>query len=66
MSDNRREIVSIEPLAVRPRTAAKMIDTGTTKVYELLKEGRLERVPPFDSDTRISVRSIKRLLGISE
>jgi hypothetical protein len=56
-------VVAIEPLAVRPRTAGRLLDCGVSKVYQLLKEGKLERVQGVDADTRITVRSIKKLVG---
>lgn len=62
-SANRDDpIVAIEPLAVRPRTAAKMLDCGQTKIYELIKLGKLETIR-LDSDQRITIASIKRLAG---
>ena len=63
MSDKRDPIVSIEPIAVRPATAGKLMECGRSRVYELIREGRLE-VVRIDSDQRVTVRSIKRLLGV--
>lgn len=57
-----KEIVTIEPVAVRVKTAAKMLDAGVSKVYQLVKEGKLEPVR-FDADMRIRVTSIKKLIG---
>lgn len=63
MNDKRDPSVTIEPLAVRPATASKLMDCGRSRIYELIREGRLE-VVRIDSDQRVTVRSIKRLLGV--
>jgi hypothetical protein len=55
----------IEPVAVRVRTAARMLDIGVTKAYELLAAGKLEAVR-IDADQRVLVSSIKRLASASK
>ena len=51
--------VSLKPLAVKRSTAAKMLDCGSTKVWELQKSGELETIK-IGADDRITVASIER------
>lgn len=53
-------VVNIEPVAVKRKTAARMLDCGETTVWRLQKEGKLETVKVGEDD-RITVESIKRL-----
>jgi hypothetical protein len=51
-----------EPLWVRPKAAAVMLDCGVTKVYGLIESGALESC--LDGSARkISVASIKSLVA---
>lgn len=52
--------VTIEPVVVKPSTAAKMLEVGSTTIWRLCKEGKLETVK-IGSDNRITVESIKRI-----
>lgn len=54
------EIVVIEPVAVRRRTAAKMLDCSETTVYKLQREGKLETIK-LGADDRITVDSIRKM-----
>lgn len=56
------ETVNIEPVAVKRSTAARMLDCGPTKVWQLQKSGELETVK-LGADDRITVDSIKRFIG---
>jgi excisionase family DNA binding protein len=51
-----------EKPAVRVREGAELLGIGSTKTYQLLKDGRLEAIK-IDERTLISVASIKRLLA---
>lgn len=48
-------------LAVKRSTAARMLDCGATKVWELQKRGELETIK-LDSDDPITVDSIRRYI----
>ena len=61
MNDTPEPLVAVEPLVVKPTTAARLLDTSRTQVYELLKRGELEAIR-FDADRRITMESIKRLV----
>lgn len=55
-------IDTFEPLWVRPKAAAVMLDCGVTKVYGLIETGELESC--LDGSARkISVQSIKTLVA---
>jgi len=53
------QVVTLEPLAVRRTTAARMLECGVTTIWKLCKEGKLETVK-VGNDDRITVDSIKR------
>lgn len=53
--------VTARPIAVKRSTAARMLDCGATKVWELQKAGELETVK-LGSDDRITVSSIERFI----
>lgn len=53
--------VSIEPLAVRKTTAAKLIEVGGTKLWQLVKSGQL-KVIRVGKDERVTVDSIKKFV----
>lgn len=55
-------IVTLEPLAVKRVTAARMLDCGVTTIWRLCKEGKLETIK-VGSDERVKVASIKRYAG---
>ena len=55
-------IVVIEPLVVKPTTAARMIDCGGTKIWELCKQGVLDTIQ-VGADKRVTVESIKRYVA---
>jgi excisionase family DNA binding protein len=52
-------VVNVEPVAVRRRTAAQMLDCGETTVWRLCKEGKLDTIK-VGKDDRITVASIKK------
>jgi hypothetical protein len=52
-------IVVMEPVAVRRKTAGRMLDCSETTVWKLCKEGRLDTIK-VGSDERVTVESIKR------
>ena len=54
------ETVTLEPVAVKRSTAAKMLDCGITKIWQLCKEGKLQTIQ-VGADTRVTVASIKAL-----
>lgn len=56
-------VANLEPVAVKPSTAAKMLDCGGTTIWRLCKEGKLDTVK-IGKDDRITVESIKRLAKI--
>lgn len=51
-----------EALAVKRSTAARMLDCGATKVWELQKSGDLETIK-IGADDRITVDSIRRFIA---
>ncbi len=52
------ETVTVEAIAVKRSTAAKMLDCGATKVWELQKAGELQTMK-IGADDRITVASIR-------
>ena len=54
------EDVSYEPVAVKRKTAAQMLDCSETTIWKLQRAGKLETVK-VGSDDRITVESIHRL-----
>ena len=54
------EVVVIEPVAVRRRTAAAMLDCSESTVRKLEVEGKLKTIL-IGADRRITVESIKAL-----
>jgi excisionase family DNA binding protein len=56
------EVVTFEPVAVRPKTAAAMLDCSETTIWKLCKEGKL-RVTKVGADNRVTVDSIRRFAG---
>jgi hypothetical protein len=54
--------VRIEPLAVKQKTAAALLECGLTKVWELVCAGKLE-VIYIGKDKRIKVESLRRLIA---
>lgn len=59
IADTTPEVVVIEPLVVKLTTAAKILDCGHTKIWELCKDGKLKTIK-VGSDQRITVASIRR------
>ncbi len=53
--------VIIEPVAVRRETAARMLDCGPTKVYDLCRRGELRTIK-VGADTRVVVASIREFV----
>ncbi|SRR5216684_1410019 len=51
----------IEPLLVKPRTAARILDRGLTTIYKDIANGRLESFRD-GSSRKITMRSIKHLI----
>lgn len=56
------EVVLIEPVAVRRKTAAAMLDCSESTVLKLEREGKLRTVL-VGADRRITVDSIKAYGG---
>ncbi len=56
------EVVVIQPVAVRRKTAAAMLDCSESTVLKLEREGKLKTVL-VGKDRRITVDSIKSLGG---
>jgi hypothetical protein len=52
--------VNLDPIFVRPKVAARLLGIANTKLYELLKSGRLES-RLVDRSRLISVASIRRI-----
>jgi len=52
-------IVVMEPVAVRRKTAGRMLDCSETTVWKLCKEGKLTTIK-VGNDDRVTVESIKR------
>jgi hypothetical protein len=52
-------IVVMEPVAVRRKTAGRMLDCSETTVWKLCKEGKLATIK-VGNDDRVTVESIKR------
>ncbi len=50
---------NLEPVAVKPATAARMLDCGPTTIWRLTKAGKLKTVK-VGADDRITVESIKQ------
>ena len=50
--------VAIEPVAVKRATAARLLDCGATKVWELCKAGKLQTIK-IGADERVLVSSIR-------
>ena len=54
-----------EPLAVKPSTAAKMMDCSRQHVYQLIERGELRRTHIAGSTSvRIPVEDVYRVLGL--
>jgi len=51
---------TVEALAVKPKTVARLLDIGTTTVYQLIRDGQLRTVP-FGADQRVLMEDVKRL-----
>ena len=56
------DTVTIEPIAVKRSTAARMLDCGATKIYELERAAELETIK-VGADPRITVASIRRYVA---
>lgn len=60
---------TIEPLAVRFETAARILDCSVASVRRMVKHGTLKTMPiptgrgKREGDKRVTMRSIKRLAG---
>ena len=64
----RVETTVLEPrdrVAVRINRAASMLDCGRSKIYELLRQGRLKSVH-YDNAQRVTVKSILELVESEE
>ena len=58
------EVVTIEPVAVRRRTAAKLLDCSEVTIWKLCKAGKLETIK-IGADARVTVESIRRYAKVS-
>jgi len=54
--------VIIEPEAIKRSTAARLLDCGTTKIYELCKAGKLKTIK-VGTDDRVVVASIREFVA---
>ena len=62
MSDSHFNAAHVEPLAVKPRVAWKLLGCGNTYGYELIAAGELESYTDGRS-RKITVESIKRYIA---
>jgi hypothetical protein len=53
-------VATLETVAVKRSTAAKMLDCGPTTIWRLCREGKLDTVK-IGADERITVESIRRI-----
>ncbi len=53
------EVVTLEPVAVKRATAARMLDCSTTTIHRLIAEKKLSTIK-VGSDLRITMASIRR------
>jgi hypothetical protein len=60
MPHSNEEDVVIEPVAVRRKTAAAMLDCSETTIWRLCKAGLLSTIR-VGSDERVTTSSIKQL-----
>jgi excisionase family DNA binding protein len=60
MKHTDEEVSKLEPVAVRYRTAAGLLECSESTVRKLVREGRLEAVKVGDDD-RVTTKSIKAL-----
>lgn len=56
------ENVNLEPIAIKRTTAARMLDCGATKIYQLEKSGELQTIK-LGADTRITIESIRQYVA---
>ena len=61
MKQVEEEVVKLEPVAVRYRTAAGLLECSESTVRKLVREGKL-RVTKIGDDDRVTVESIQALL----
>lgn len=61
MSHDRTIASNLEPLAVKPKVAWRLLDCGNTRGYELIAAGELESYKDGRS-RKITVSSIKRYI----
>jgi excisionase family DNA binding protein len=54
------ESTTIEPVAVAPNTAARMLDVSRSKIYDLMKGGQLSFVF-IGADRRIPIEEIRKI-----
>jgi hypothetical protein len=59
MMEAKEEVTALEPVAVRRKTAAAMLDCSETTVWKLCKQGKLETIK-VGSDERVTIASIRR------
>jgi excisionase family DNA binding protein len=60
MQATREEVLKLEPVAVRYRTAAGLLECSESTVRKMVREGKLEKVKVGD-DERVTTKSIKAL-----
>jgi excisionase family DNA binding protein len=56
----REEVIKLEPVAVRYRTAAGLLECSESTVRKMVREGKLETIKVGD-DERVTTKSIKAL-----
>ena len=55
-------VVSITPLAVRPKTLAKMLDISERSVNKLVESGVIPTVPGLVSERLIPVKAVAEII----
>jgi excisionase family DNA binding protein len=60
MQATSEEVLKLEPVAVRYRTAAGLLECSESTVRKMVREGKLEKVKVGD-DERVTTKSIKAL-----
>jgi len=56
------DTVTVEPVAVKMDTAAKMLDIGRTSLWRLVKAGKLATIR-VGADQRVTTESLRRFVS---
>ena len=62
LSDHERKIASAKPLSITVKMACTLTGLGATKIWQLIRDGRLD-VVRLDKRTLIKFPSLERLLS---